>query len=89
MSEGFDFSTAEVLNWEIQAVWEALESGELRVSIHAQNEINLDALTLEDVDDAISSYDEVSEDLPGAGGRAPGLNFDRLLGRVRLRVKVG
>ena len=46
---GFDFSTAEVLDWEVQAVWEALDSGELRVSVHAQNEINLDALTLDDV----------------------------------------
>ena len=89
MSTGFDFSTAEVLDWEVQAVWEALDSGELRVSVHAQNEINLDALTLDDVYDAISYYDEVSKDLPGEGSRAPGLNFDRFIGRVRLRVKVG
>ena len=49
MSTGFDLSTAEVLDWEVQAVWEALDSGELRVSVHAQNEINLDALTLDNV----------------------------------------
>ncbi|WP_281260171.1 hypothetical protein [Deinococcus planocerae] len=30
-------------------MWKALDSGELRVSVHAQNEINLDALTLDDV----------------------------------------
>ncbi|MDL2344223.1 hypothetical protein QOL99_08665 [Deinococcus sp. MIMF12] len=89
MSEGFDFSTDEVLNWEIQAIWEALDSGELRVSIHAQNEINLDALTLDDIYDAISYYDEVTKDRPGERDRAPGLNFDRFIGRLRLRVKVG
>ena len=66
-----------------QAVWEALDSGELRVSVHAQNEINLDALTLDDVYDAISYYDEVSKDRPGEHDRAPGLNFDRFIGRVR------
>ena len=32
--------------------------------------------------------DEISKDLPG-GPRAPGLNFDRHLGHVRLRAKVG
>ncbi|MGY2897079.1 hypothetical protein [Deinococcus sp. UYEF24] len=37
--------------------------------------------------DALSFPDEVSKDLPG-GSRAPGLNFDRCLGRVRLRTKV-
>ena len=89
MSTGFDLSTTEVLDWEVQAVWEALDSGELRVSVHAQNEINLDALTLDDVYDAISYYDEVSKDLPAERSRAPGLNFDRFIGRVRLRVKVG
>lgn len=89
MSEGFDFSTAEVLDWEVQAVWDALDTGELRVSIHAQNEINLDALTLDAIYDAISYYDEVIKDRPGGGNRAPGLNFDRFIGRVCLRVKVG
>lgn len=89
MSDGFDFSTAEVLDWEVQAVWEALDSGELRVSVHAQNEINLDALTLDDVYDAISYYYEVTKDPPGVVSRAPGLNFDRFLGHIRLRVKVG
>jgi hypothetical protein len=89
MSGGFDFSTAEVLDWELQAVWAALDQGELRVSVHAQNELNLDALTLDDVHDAISYADEMSKDLPDEGRRAPGLNFDRFIGRVRLRVKVG
>ncbi|MBI0447118.1 hypothetical protein [Deinococcus sp. DB0503] len=73
----------------MQAIWEALDSGELRVSVHDQNEINLDALTLDDVYDAISYHDEVSIDLPGEGSRAPGLNFDCFSGRLRLRVKVG
>ena len=38
--------------------------------------------------DAISFPDDITKDLPG-GTRAPGLNFDRHLGQVRLRAKIG
>lgn len=50
--------------------------------------LSLDALTLDDVLDAINFPDEVTKDLPG-GRRAPGLNFERSFDRVRIRVKVG
>lgn len=87
---GFDFSTPEVLDWEVRAIWAAMDADELRVSRHAREELGLDALTIEDVFDAIGYFDEVSKDLPeNTRGRAPGINFDRHLGLVRLRVKVG
>ena len=88
MTEGFDFTTDDVLEWELEAIWAAIDQERLIFSRHAREELSLDALTLEDVLDAISFPDEVSKDLPG-GPRAPGLNFDRRLGRVRLRAKVG
>ena len=88
MTPGFDFSTAEVLEWELAAIWQALDENRLIFSRHAREELSLDALTLDDVLDAINFPDEISKDLPG-GRRAPGLNFDRHLGHVRLRAKVG
>ncbi|BDP44905.1 hypothetical protein DAETH_48740 (plasmid) [Deinococcus aetherius] len=88
MIPGFDFSTTQVLEWELDAIWKALDEERLIFSRHAREELSLDALTLDDVLDAINFPDEVSKDLPG-GPRAPGLNFDRFLGHVRLRAKVG
>ena len=88
VTEGFDFTTDDVLEWELEAIWAAIDQERLIFSRHAREELNLDALTLEDVLDALSFPDEVSKDLPG-GSRAPGLNFDRHLDRVRIRAKVG
>ena len=90
MSEGFDFTTEEVQPWETEAIWDAIDQGGLRFSVHAREEMGLDALTRADVLDAISFYDEISKDLPDNDlGRAPGLNFDRHLNTVTIRVKVG
>lgn len=90
MTEGFDFTTSEVQDWEIKAIWQALDEGQLLFSRHATQELSLDGLHQEDVLDAISFYDEVSKDLPGNHlGRAAGINFDRHLETVTVRVKVG
>jgi hypothetical protein len=88
VTEGFDFTTDDVLEWELEAIWAAIDQERLVFSRHARQELSLDALTLADVLDALSFPDDVSKDLPG-GSRAPGLNFDRHLGRVRVRAKVG
>lgn len=88
MPSGFDFTTPDVQDWELEAIWDAVDRETLVFSRHAREEWSLDALTLGDVLDTISFPDEISKDLPGSS-RAPGLNFDRHLGRVRLRVKVG
>jgi hypothetical protein len=88
VSNGFDLTTDEVLDWELKAVWLAIDQETLIFSRHARQELSLDALTLEDVVDAICFPDEISKDLPGST-RAPGLNFDRHFARVRIRVKVG
>ena len=91
MLESFDFSTEEVLEEEIKAILAALDADALPLSAHARNETWLDGLTLEDLYDVISFYDEVSKDVPDNDlGRAPGLNFVRRLedGRTAL-VKVG
>lgn len=85
---GFDFGTPEVLDWELDAIWNAIDQQTIVFSRHAGHEMNLDVLVLDDVLDAISFPDETSKDLPG-GTRAPGINFDRVLGHVRIRVKVG
>lgn len=88
MTEGFDFTTNDVLEWELEAIWAAIDQERLIFSRHAREERSFGALTLEDALDALSFPDEVSRDLPG-GSRAPGLNFDCHLGRVRLRARVG
>jgi len=88
VADGFDFTTDAVLDWEVEAVWAAIDQETLIFTRHAREELSLDALTLSDVLDAISFPDEITKDLPG-GTRAPGLNFDRHLGQMRLRAKVG
>ena len=88
MTGGFDFTTEAVLDWEIDAIWSAVDQETLIFTRHAREELSLDALTLGDVLDVISFPDEITEDLPG-GIHAPGLNFDRQVGRMRLRAKVG
>lgn len=90
MPHGFDLTTDEVLTWEIEAVWQALDEGRVLLSAHAANEAALDALSYAEVMDTLAFYDDVSKDLPGnALGRAPGLNFDRIKDRGGVRVKVG
>lgn len=90
MTDGFDFTTKEIQQWEIDAIWQAIDESTLRFSLHAASELSLDALTTEDVLDAISLYDEVSKDLPDNDlGRAAGINFDRHLETVTIRAKVG
>lgn len=87
MPEGFDFTTDDVLDWEVEAIWAAIDQETLIFTRHAREELSLDALTLGDVLDAISFPDEITKDLPG-GTRVPGLNFDRYLGEVRMRAKI-
>lgn len=65
MTEGFDFTTDDVLEWELEAIWAAIDQERLIFSRHAREELSLDALTLEDVLDALSFPDEVSKDPPG------------------------
>jgi|GEM_PF-4954714 len=91
MTDGFDFGTEDVLEAEIEAIYQAINSGTLRISKHAQNEAWLDGLSREDVLDIVALYDEVSKDMPDNSlGRAPGLNFERgLYGGVRALAKVG
>ena len=90
MSGGFDFSTDEVLDWELEAILRAVDEGSIMFSEHAASELSLDGLVVEDVLDAIAFYDEVSKDLPGnLLRRAPGINFDRHLQNVTVRAKVG
>ncbi|WP_293913689.1 DUF4258 domain-containing protein [Deinococcus sp.] len=76
------------MDWELTAIWQAVDQDTLLFSRHARQELSLDALTFEDATDVICFPDEISKDLPG-GTRAPGLNFDRHFARVRFRVKVG
>lgn len=88
--EGFDLTTPEVLSWEVEAVWRALDEGRILLSAHAANEAALDGLSFSELLDTIAFYDEVSKDLPGNSlRRAPGLDFDRFLNSGGVRVKVG
>ncbi len=91
MTDGFDFSTEEVLEVEIEAIFEAMDQETLRISRHAQSEAWLDGLVRNDILDIVALYDEVSKDLPDNPlGRAPGINFERdLYGGVRALAKVG
>ena len=91
MLEGFDFTTRDVLDEELNAIQLALDADAIRISRHAASEAFNDGLTADDLLDTVAFHDTAAKDLPGnALGRAPGINFERLLGpRARHRVKVG
>ena len=90
MGEGFDYTTSDVHDWEIESIFDAIDTDTLIISQHAHNELSMDALTVDDVLDAIGNYDEVSKDLPGNPlRRAPGINFDTHRSTLTIRVKVG
>lgn len=65
MSGVFDFTTDAVLDWEIEAIWVAIDHDALVFSRHAREEMSLDALTLDDVLDTINFPDEVTKDWSG------------------------
>ena len=90
MDFGFDFSTSDILDWELQAIFNAIDNDSIIFTRHAENELRLDALERNDVLDAIAFFDYVEKDLPDNSlGRVSGINFivhSRIGGSYELKL---
>ncbi|MEY4531839.1 MAG: hypothetical protein RLZZ156_2560 [Deinococcota bacterium] len=89
MKQGFDFSTPEILDWELDAVNVALFAQNLKISPHALQAARDEGIPYHAILETILVGVAVSKDLPDNGaGRQAGINFEYLFVKRWLRVKV-
>jgi hypothetical protein len=91
MQNGFDFTTDEILDWELEMIHRALLEQRILIENHAADEARNDKIKLVEVLQAILVGTATLKDLPGNTlGRVPGVNFEHRLDDGRwIRVKVG
>ncbi len=91
MQNSFDFTTDEILDWELEMIHQALLEQHIRIENHAADEARNDNIKLVEVLQTILVGTATIKDLPGnALGRVPGVNFEYQLDDGRwIRVKVG
>lgn len=89
MLEAFDFSTSEILEWELERIHQALLRKQIRIEPHATVEANHDNIPLVKVLEAILVGIPVSKDLPNNPlKRIPGINYEHQYQAGWFRVKV-
>ncbi len=88
--KAFDFSTTEILDWELKNIDNALLREEIGITEHAAFAAKDDGLLLVELLEAILVGTPVSKDLPNnALGRKAGINFEhRIRDKRWIRVKV-
>lgn len=86
----FDFTSRQILPWEVAGISEAATTGRVRMSYHATREAIDDGVDARDIMDIAARGKAKSKDLPGDSGRAPGINFeDQTPSGRTIRFKVG
>jgi hypothetical protein len=87
---GFDFSTSDILEWELNAIHEALIHQEVIISEHAISAAKDDEVPLVQLLEAVLVGTATTKDLPGnVLNRQPGINFEhRVDDRRWIKVKV-
>jgi hypothetical protein len=89
LGDAFDLTTPEVLQWELELIWKAIDSAQIVLSEHAQRAATDDAIPRDAVWRVIRDGIRRSKDLDPAGHRKIGINFE---GKVRggrwIRLKV-
>ena len=90
MRQGFDFSTPEIFDWELEAVHQALMRQEIIVTKHAFDAADEENIPYTAILEAVLVGLAVDKDLPhNSLGRKSGINFEHLLDGGRwIRVKV-
>lgn len=88
--EAFDFSTNEVLGWEVERIRQAALQGKYIISDHAQKRMKERGIASKDVRDVLINGNCLSKDLPGnPHARGPGINVEGVIADGRqVRVKV-
>jgi hypothetical protein len=87
---GFDFSTPEILDWELDLIHTALWREEIKIHPHAFAAAQDEDIAPVALFEAILLGDPVSKDLPeDESNRKPGINFEYQIPDKRwIRVKV-
>ena len=90
MADAFDFTTSEILDWELEKIHNALLREEVGISEHADQAAKDDNLQLIELLEAVLVGIPVSKDLPGNTlNRTPGINFEHRVRDQRwIRVKI-
>ena len=90
MPDAFDFSTSEILDWELERIHTALIREEIDITDHARKAARDDQISPVDLLAAVLVGVAVSKDLPdNLLKRVAGINFEHRLHDGRwIRVKV-
>ncbi len=90
MDRAFDFTTSEILEWELKNIEEALHREEIGITEHAAFAAKDDGIRLFELLEAILVGTAVSKDLPNNDlGRVAGINYEhKVRDRRWIRVKV-
>ena len=88
--KAFDFSTTEILDWELKNIDNALLREEIRITKHAQLAAQEDNVSFVQLFEAILVGTPVSKDLPNNKlNRIPEINLDHKIKDGRwIRIKV-
>jgi Domain of unknown function (DUF4258) len=88
--KAFDFTTSQILDWELEKIHDALIHEEIDVSDHARKAARDDKISPVDLLAAILVGIPVSKDLPDNNlKRVAGINFEHRLHDKRwIRVKI-
>ncbi|NJK44114.1 MAG: hypothetical protein HC933_07320 [Pleurocapsa sp. SU_196_0] len=90
MLEPFDFSTPEILDWELELIHRALDQKNIEITFHALDAASDDDISPVSLLEAILVGLPVSKDLPENNlQQVPGLDFEHRLSDGRwIRVKI-
>jgi hypothetical protein len=90
MTDAFDFTTSEILDWELEKIHNALLRKEIIVITHARIAARADRVTLVQLLETVLVGTPVSKDLPDNSlGRVAGINYEHKIADGRwIRVKV-
>ncbi len=90
VAEAFDFTTTEILDWELEAIHRALLEKKIIITIHARRAARDDKIGLIELLETILVGIPVSKDLPDNDlQRVPGINYEHRISDQRwIRVKV-
>ena len=89
MADAFDFTTSEILDWELEKIHNALLREEVGISRHAKDAARDDNISLVQLLESILIGTAVSKDLPNnLLERVPGINYEHQIDDRWIRVKV-
>ena len=89
MMDTFDFTTGEILDWELEKIHNALLREEVGISRHAKDAARDDNISLVQLLESILIGTAISKDLPNnLLERVPGINYKHQIDDRWIRVKV-